>query len=89
MRERKEKKAERITVYQQQQGFTLLELLVVLAIIGILSAIAIPAYRDYVIRGKIMEATSNLGDMRIKLEQFYQDNRTFVGACIAGEHTGA
>ncbi len=84
MRERKEKKAERITVYQQQQGFTLLELLVVLAIIGILSAIAIPAYRDYVIRGKIMEATSNLGDMRIKLEQFYQDNRTFVGACIAG-----
>ncbi len=84
MRNRKEKMAERIAVYQQQRGFTLLELLIVLAIIGILSAIAIPAYRDYIIRGKITEATSNLGDMRIKLEQFYQDNRTYVGACVGG-----
>ena len=84
LKKRKEKKAERIAVYQQQQGFTLLELLVVLAIIGILSAIAIPSYRDYIIRGKITEATSNLGDMRIKLEQFYQDNRTYVGACVGG-----
>ncbi len=72
MKERKEKMAERIAVYQQQRGFTLLELLIVLAIIGILSAIAIPSYRDYIIRGKITEATSNLGDMRIKLEQFYR-----------------
>lgn len=84
MKERKEKMAERIAVYQQQRGFTLLELLIVMAIIGILSAIAIPSYRDYIIRGKITEATSNLGDMRIKLEQFYQDNRTYVGACVGG-----
>ncbi len=84
MKDRKEKMAERIAVYQQQRGFTLLELLIVLAIIGILSAIALPAYRNYIIRGKITEATSNLGDMRIKLEQFYQDNRTYVGACVGG-----
>lgn len=84
MNQRKKTKAEGITKTQQQKGFTLLELLIVVGIIGILSAIAIPSYRDYVIRGKITEATSNLGDMRIKLEQFYQDNRTYVGACVGG-----
>lgn len=84
MKERKETKAESIIKTQRQTGFTLLELLIVLGVIGILSAIAIPSYRDYVMRGKISEATSNLGDMRIKLEQFYQDNRTYVGACVAG-----
>lgn len=84
MKERKEKQTERTIASPQQKGFSLLELLVVLGIIGILSAIAIPGYRDYIIRGKITEATSNLGDMRIKLEQFYQDNRTYVGACAGG-----
>lgn len=84
MKEQKKTKAERNTEPQKQRGFTLLELLIVLGIIGVISAIAIPTYRDYIIRGKITEATSNLGDMRIKLEQFYQDNRTYVGACVAG-----
>lgn len=84
MKERKKTKVEGMAKTWQQKGFTLLELLIVLGVIGILSAIAIPAYRDYIIRGKITEATSNLGDMRIKLEQFYQDNRTYVGACVGG-----
>ena len=66
------------------RGFSLLELMVVVAIVGILTAIALPSYSDYVKRGKIVEATSTLSDMRVKLEQYFQDNRTYVGACAAG-----
>ena len=62
-----------------QKGFTLVELMIVVVVIGILSAVAMPAYTDYVKRGKAAEATSTLADMRIKMEQFFQDNRTYIG----------
>src|SRR3954471_16993434 len=65
-------------------GFTLVELMVTVAIIAILAAIALPAYRDYVIRGKLAEACSVLGSQRVKMEQFYQDARTYVGTCVNG-----
>ena len=58
-------------------GFTLIELLVVVAIIAILSALALPAYQDYVKRGKIPEATSGLSQGRINMEQWFQDNRRY------------
>jgi type IV pilus assembly protein PilE len=61
-------------------GFTLIELMITIAIIGILAAVAIPAYGDYVVRGKLVEATSTLADGRIKFEQWFQDNRTYAGA---------
>lgn len=65
-------------------GFTLIELMIVVTIIGILASIAIPSYQEFVQRGKISEATSQLATMAVKLEQYFQDNRTYVGACAAG-----
>jgi type IV pilus assembly protein PilE len=63
---------------RMQRGFSLVELMIVVGIVGILSAIGIPAYNDYVIRGKIADATSNLSTKRLLMEQFYLDNRTYV-----------
>lgn len=69
---------------RRQAGVTLIELMVAVAIVAILSAVALPAYTDYVKRGRIPQATNNLASMRVKLEQYFQDNRTYVGACVAG-----
>jgi type IV pilus assembly protein PilE len=63
----------------KQQGFTLIELMIVIAVIGILASIAVPAYGDYVVRGRLVNATSILSDSRVKLEQYFQDNRTYTG----------
>lgn len=72
----------------RQTGFTLIEVMVVVVIIAILSAIAVPQYTDYVTRSKITEALAGLSDVRVRMEQFFQDNRTYAGACVAGQNTG-
>jgi type IV pilus assembly protein PilE len=68
----------------RQTGFTLMELLVVMAIVGIIAAVALPSYRDYVLRARLTEAFSTLLGHRVKMEQFFQDNRTYTGACDPG-----
>lgn len=67
------------------KGFTLIELMIVVAVIGILAAIAYPNYTDYVKRGKAAEATSTLADLRNRMEQYFQDNKTYVdtGGAVA------
>lgn len=69
---------------RKASGFSLIELMITLAIIGILAGVAIPAYTDYLTRAKIAEAVAALSDMRVKMERHFQDNRTYVGACAAG-----
>jgi type IV pilus assembly protein PilE len=63
------------------RGFTLLEVMIVVAIVAILAVIALPNYTDYVKRGKIIEATTALSDMRTRYERFFLDNRTYAGGC--------
>jgi type IV pilus assembly protein PilE len=69
---------------RRHQGFTLIEVMIVVAIVAILAAVAIPSYTEYIQRSRIIESTSTLASMRVKMEQYFQDNRSYVGACTAG-----
>jgi len=73
-------------VTNSARGFTLIEALVVMTILAIIAAIAIPNYSRYVTRSSLVEATNALSEYRVRMEQFYQDNRSYAGA---GDGCGA
>jgi type IV pilus assembly protein PilE len=58
-------------------GFTLIEVMITVAIVAIIAAVALPSYSDYVTRSRLVEAKTGLADMRTRLEQHFLDNRTF------------
>ena len=62
---------------KKQQGFTLIELMIVVAIIGILAAIAIPAYQDYTIRAQVSEGLNLAGGAKAAVSEFTMDRGTF------------
>jgi len=64
---------------KQQKGFTLIELMIVIAIIGILAAIAIPAYQDYTVRTKISEGLNLAGAAKLALAETYDSEGRWVG----------
>jgi type IV pilus assembly protein PilE len=70
-------------VRRQQLAFTLIEVLIAIVIVGILTAIALPQYNVFVQRSRIVDAHSGLNDLRIRMEQFFQDQRQYntAGAC--------
>jgi len=73
----------------KQRGFTLIEVLIVVAIIGILATIALPAYEDYLRRGRIAEGLSSLSETKVKMEQWFQDHRTYASGGIGTYPCGA
>jgi len=74
---------------KKQKGFTLIELMITVAIIGILAGIAIPAYTDYVRRSRLSDAYNHLSTLSLKAEQNFQNNATYVktGFCVADPGT--
>jgi len=66
-------------------GFTLIELMIAVAILAILMSIAVPSYRDYVRRGAVAEVTEVLGAGRVVAEQFFLDNRTYEDMPCPGD----
>ncbi len=73
---------------KMQQGFTLIELMIVVAIVGILAAIALPAYQDYIARSKTTEAMADLDSWKISIAEFVSSQGTAALASALADTVG-
>jgi type IV pilus assembly protein PilE len=65
---------------RKEEGFTLIEVMIVVGIVAILAAIALPSYTQYIQRARVTKAVSGLSDMRLRMERYFQDNRSWAPA---------
>lgn len=70
-------------------GFSLIELMIALVIASLLAVVAIPAYRDHMIRGAIPQATGGLSLFAMQMEEYYQDHHTYASGSNCGAATPA
>jgi len=74
----------RTSVGSPHHGFTLIELMITVAIVGILTAVAYPAYRNYVLRAQIMNGINGMSAMNANLQRYYQDTQQYSSVSNAG-----
>jgi len=82
----------RAGVTARRRGFTTIEILIAVALVGVLATLALPSYGTYIARARLLDAATRLSDHRAKMEQYFLDRRSYVdasGSCGAAPPAAA